>query len=56
MKSLQDDLNESEAKFTLAKQVFDFEQIVVVERSTFTKEREEHEKEVLELTKQISDL
>ena len=71
VKSLQDDLNESQAKkFTAfvskgkdmdkrnikhSKQVYDFEQIVIVERRRFGKERDEYKKEILELSKKVSD-
>jgi hypothetical protein len=69
-KSLQDDLNESESNCTkhlrkrqelekrnimLAKQVSDFEQIVIVERNRFAKEREKYDKEILDLTKKASE-
>ena len=39
----------------LSKQVSDFEQIVIIERSRFVKEREVYEKEILELTKKVAD-
>ena len=63
-------MNESEAKaiasvckgknlekrnIKLSKQVSDFEQIVIVEKNIFGKERDEYEKEILELTKKVSD-
>ena len=70
VKSLQDDLNANEAKFnallcrgdqlkkrniTLTKQVSDFEQIVIVERSNFRKQRDELESQLSSLEKQVTD-
>jgi len=71
IKSLQDDLEESESNCTdhlkkrrefeatnikLSKQVSDFEKIVIVERNRFAKERQDSDKEILELKKKISEL
>jgi len=70
MKSLQDDLNESESNcqdhlmkrqvlekrnIMLSKQVSDFEKILIVERNRFEKGREESDKELLELKKRFQN-